>query len=68
MVNTHLISIAKAISWRIFGTIATILLAKFVTGNWDFAVKIGMLELVSKIFLFYVHDQLWERFTHKKTS
>jgi len=56
-VNSKLL--LKAISWRIWGTIDTTLLGWLFTGNLSFGFKIGAMELITKIFLFYVHEKLW---------
>jgi hypothetical protein len=37
----HLISFAKGISWRLIGTIDTIIISYLITGQWKFALSIG---------------------------
>lgn len=64
----HLLSLGKAFSWRIIGTIDTILISYFITGKWNFAISIGSVEVFTKIFLFYIHDRTWEYFANKGTS
>lgn len=59
MKESHLRSVIKATSWRLFGTFSTTVLAFVVTKQWDLSLYIGMLEFVSKIGLFYVHERLW---------
>lgn len=59
-------SIAKAISWRTLGTIDTIAIAYFVTGEVSMAISIGSIEVFSKILLYYFHERIWERATIKK--
>jgi uncharacterized membrane protein len=61
MKESHLRTIIKATSWRLFGTFSTTVLAYVVTHRWDTSLYIGMLEFVSKIGLFYVHERLWFR-------
>jgi uncharacterized membrane protein len=51
--------IIKSISWRVSATIDTILISYFFTGNIGNALQIGGLELFTKIFLFYMHEYLW---------
>ncbi|WP_313187757.1 adenylyl-sulfate kinase [Sphingobacterium siyangense] len=58
-------SIFKAVSWRLLGTIGTIMIAWYVSGKWNFAVQIGLFELFFKIGLFYVHDRIWEKVSRK---
>lgn len=51
--------IAKSITWRIVGTIDTILLAWLVTGNPVTGLQIGFAEVVTKMFLYYFHERIW---------
>ena len=53
-------SLAKAVSWRIVGTVDTIALSYFFLGNIGSALAIGALEVFTKIGLFYGHDRIWE--------
>jgi uncharacterized membrane protein len=52
-------SLIKGISWRFFGTMDTIILATFWTGDYSKAFGIGFAELFSKIFLYYLHERIW---------
>ena len=62
----HYRSLIKGISWRFFGTLDTIIIATFITGNYSKALKIGATELVTKVILFYFHERLWMRMTKSK--
>lgn len=66
--NSHLLSLVKGISWRIVGTIDTILIAYLVTGKIQMAVSIGSVEVFTKIVLFYLHDRAWEMAKAKKNA
>ena len=57
----HHRSLVKAISWRVTGTIDTILITFLVTGQAKWAFSIGFVELFTKIFLYYVHERIWNR-------
>jgi adenylylsulfate kinase len=59
MTDTHLRSILKAISWRIFGTLVTMVFTFIITHQLTIALYIGLFEFVSKVFLFYLHERLW---------
>jgi uncharacterized membrane protein len=61
----HLISFVKGISWRLIGTIDTIIISYFITGQWKFALSIGTVEVFTKIILFYFHDRVWAYFTNR---
>ena len=52
-------SILKAISWRIVGTIDTIIISYFITGKITMAITIGSIEVVTKMMLYFFHERLW---------
>lgn len=57
--KSHKRHIAKAITWRIVGTIDTILLSWLISGNPYTGLKIGFAEVVTKMLLYYLHERLW---------
>ncbi len=59
MKESHLRSVIKGITWRIIGTADTIFLAWLFTGNVNTALKIGFIELFTKIVLYYFHERIW---------
>jgi uncharacterized membrane protein len=59
--ESHLRSILKGITWRLGGTTVTILIAWLFTGSINIAAKIGLIETVLKISVFYIHERLWNR-------
>ena len=61
-------SLLKSISWRIVGTIDTIVISYLVTGQLVMAVSIGSVEVVSKILLYYLHERVWENATKDKSN
>jgi uncharacterized membrane protein len=52
-------SVLKSISWRIVGTLDTILISYIITGKVTAAVSIGSVEAITKIVLYYFHERLW---------
>ena len=52
-------SVIKAISWRILGTIDTVLIAFIMSGEWRLALSIGLAEWISKMFLYILHERIW---------
>jgi uncharacterized membrane protein len=52
-------SIVKAISWRIVGTLDTIVISFFITGEITMALSIGMVEVVTKMLLYFFHERVW---------
>lgn len=57
--KSHKRHIAKAITWRIVGTLDTILLAWLISGNAFTGLKIGLAEVVTKMILYYFHERFW---------
>ena len=51
--------IAKTITWRIIGTIDTMLLGWLISGDPMIGVKVGSLELFTKMLLYYCHERVW---------
>ena len=58
---SHIRSITKGVSWRIFGTIDTILISYFYSGIILGALKVGASEVLTKIGLYYLHERLWAK-------
>ena len=54
-------SVAKAISWRTVGTLDTIIVSYFVTGNLVMAASIGTIEVITKMILYYFHERAWNK-------
>jgi uncharacterized membrane protein len=52
-------SIIKSVSWRIVGTIDTMIISYFITGKVTIAVSIGSVEVITKTILYYFHERLW---------
>ena len=57
--EAHGRSIAKAVSWRITGTIDTFIISFFVTGKVSIAGTIAAVEVVTKILIYYLHERVW---------
>ncbi len=54
-------SIAKALSYRFFGSLITSAIAYFFSGRWDIALGIGLIDGVFKMAAYFVHERLWAR-------
>jgi len=59
-------SIIKSISWRIIGTLDTILISWLVTGKLALAFSIGVVELFTKMLLYFFHERLWNKISWGK--
>lgn len=57
--KSHKRHIAKTITWRIVGTLDTIMLAWLISGNAFTGLKIGFAEVITKMILYYFHERLW---------
>ncbi|PAM93544.1 hypothetical protein B4N84_17365, partial [Flavobacterium sp. IR1] len=51
--------LAKTITWRIVGTIDTILLSWLISGNPMTSLKVGFAEVITKMILYYLHERMW---------
>ena len=60
--------LAKTISWRTIGTLDTVLISYFVTGEISYGIKIGAFEIISKMLLYYFHERLWFRSKIKNSN
>jgi len=61
MREKHYRSVAKAISWRVTGTVDTFLVAWLITGKVLLAISIGGLEIITKLCLYYIHERAWNK-------
>jgi uncharacterized membrane protein len=61
MIEKHYRSLVKAISWRLTGSIDTLVVSYLVTGKIKWALSISGVELFTKIFLYYVHERVWNK-------
>lgn len=57
--NSRKRHIAKAITWRVVGTIDTIILSWIISGNPFTGLKIGFAEVITKMILYYLHERVW---------
>jgi uncharacterized membrane protein len=53
--------IAKTITWRLIGTIDTIVLSWIITGDLKWGLAIGGVEVITKMILYYLHERVWYR-------
>ena len=61
MSETPVRSLAKAVSWRITGTIDTFIISWAITGQVLLASGIAFTEIMTKICLFWAHERIWNR-------
>lgn len=51
--------IAKTISWRVIGTIDTVILSGIISGSWELGLAIGGVEVITKMALYFLHERVW---------
>ena len=64
MPNSNLRHIFKTITWRVVGTFDTVFIAWIITGDAKAGLEIGVVELVSKTLLYYLHERSWHKSTY----
>ncbi|WP_010136170.1 DUF2061 domain-containing protein [Ochrovirga pacifica] len=52
-------SVVKAVSWRIVGTLDTLLVSWFATGDLNTASSIASIDFVTKMILYFFHERIW---------
>jgi uncharacterized membrane protein len=57
--EAHSRSLAKAVSWRLTGSLDTFVISFIVTGHLAVAGSIAATELITKILLYYFHERAW---------
>lgn len=55
--------IAKTISWRVIGTLDTIILSGVITGSWSMGLAIGGVEVFTKMILYFLHERIWYKYS-----
>ncbi len=60
MADKHYRSLIKAISWRVTGSVDTLVISYLITGKLKWALTISGVELFTKIGLYYAHERVWE--------
>jgi uncharacterized membrane protein len=60
--------ILKTITWRAIGSLDTLLLSWFISGDLSIGIQIGISEVVTKMIFYYVHERLWFKSKIKSTN
>ena len=55
--------IAKTVTWRIIGTLDTMIISWIITGSWKWGLAIGEIEVFTKMILYFLHERAWYRFS-----
>jgi len=54
-------SIAKALSWRIIGTLDTLVVSYILTGKIVLAASIASIDFITKLVLYFFHERAWNK-------
>ena len=55
--------VAKTITWRIIGTLDTMIIAWIITGSLEWGLAIGGIEVFTKMILYFLHERAWYKFS-----
>lgn len=66
--QSHKRHLVKALTWRIIGTLDTMLLTWWISGNPLMGMKVGLAEILTKIVLYYIHERIWYKVNVSKTG
>ena len=55
----------KALSWRFIAMSITAIIAVLVTGSYELAAGIAVMDSIVKILAYVYHERLWRWLTHK---
>ena len=61
MISAEKRHIMKTFTWRIIATLTTTVIAWIITGDPMIGLKVGGIEFVIKMFLYYFHEKAWHR-------
>ena len=60
--DSHKKSVAKAISWRLLGSMVIFTSVYVFTGEEALSIKLTMVDIILKLVLYYFHERVWMRF------
>ena len=52
-------SFVKALSYRIWGTLSSVVVAYVITKNASLSITIAFWETLVKVFIYYAHERGW---------
>ena len=62
--DSHSRSIAKAISYRLLGSVSTAMIFYIFTGNLNMSLGAGALDTVIKIGMYFIHERIWNNISY----
>ena len=61
-------SIVKAVSYRILGSTTTAIIFYVLTGKGSLSLSAGVLDMVAKIGVYFVHERVWNHINFGRTT
>lgn len=55
--------VLKTITWRIIGTLDTMVISWVITGSWKWGLAIGGIEVFTKMILYFIHERVWYKYS-----
>lgn len=52
-------SVVKAFSWRLIGTLDTLVVSYLLTGTFSLAASIASIDFITKLILYFFHERIW---------
>lgn len=66
MSEIFLRSFIKALSWRLFAFIITVIITYLISSNIFLSLSIGLSDTLGKIFFYTLHERIWNRISWGK--
>ena len=57
--DSHSRSVAKAVSYRVFGSLSTAALFYVMSGDWKLSAGAGIADSIVKLGLYFLHERVW---------
>lgn len=54
-------SVTKALSWRLIGTLDTLIVSYILTGEIGLATSIASVDFLTKLILYFFHERIWNK-------
>jgi uncharacterized membrane protein len=59
-------SLAKTVSWRVTGSLATFLISYLILGNFAIAGSIAIIQITVNTILYFIHERVWNKISWGK--
>ncbi len=66
--DSHIRTIAKAVSWRVIATLSTMTIVFLFTRKIFLSLGVGLVEVIAKITFYYLHERTWHKISWGKNK